>query len=214
VLAGYGFALPVMIATSTISKRSMSMRQLALGCVFASSLLAAAVMPAGAADNYVIDSVHSGVTFKIKHFDLAWIPGRFNEFGGSFLIDDDPAKCVFQLDVKTTSIDTNNPQRNDHLRSPDFFDAKQFPAITFKSTGVKSIKGGYEVTGDLKMHGVTKPISFSLLGGGKAEFQGPRTGFTTDLTLKLSDFGIGTKFGKMLSDDVHVTVSFEGMKKK
>src|SRR5215831_11715647 len=101
-----------------------------------------------AADNYTVDSVHSGVTFKVKHFDLAWIPGRFNDFSGNFTIDTaDPSKSAFNMTINATSIDTNNPQRNDHLRSPDFFNVKQFPTITFKSTAVKAMpeKGGYQV---------------------------------------------------------------------
>jgi polyisoprenoid-binding protein YceI len=184
-----------------------------LGPVFTGILCLAftAASPARAADNYTVDSVHSGVTFKILHFGLAWLPGRFNEFSGNFTIDAaDPSKCSFALDIKATSVDTNNQKRNDHLRSPDFFNVKQFPNITFKSTAVKAIKGGYEVKGNLNMHGVTKPVTFAMVGGGSAQ-NGMRTGFSTELTLKRSDFGI-TTFPDMLSDEVHVAVAFEGTK--
>jgi len=189
-----------------------------LGSIIAGILvwLFGAAAPALAADDYVVDSVHSGVTFKIKHFELAWIPGRFNDFSGTFSIDAaDPGKCTFSLDIKAESVDTNNEKRNAHLRTPDFFNVKQFPMITFKSTAVKAIKGGYEVTGNLNMHGVTKSVTFPLLGGGKAEFPPgmPRTGFSTELILKRTDFGI-TSFPQMLGDDVHVAVSFEGTKNK
>jgi polyisoprenoid-binding protein YceI len=193
-------------------KGSLSMCKRVMGSVIAGILCLAfaAASPAGAADNYSVDRVHSGVTFKIKHFDLAWLPGRFNEFSGNFTIDPaDASKCSFALDIKATSVDTNEQKRNDHLRSPDFFNVKQFPNITFKSTSVKAIKGGYEVTGDLNMHGVTKPVTFALVGGGA----GPkgRTGFSTELSLKRSEFGI-TGFPDMLSDEVHVAVAFEGTK--
>jgi polyisoprenoid-binding protein YceI len=169
---------------------------------------------ARAADNFGVDSVHSGVYFKIKHLDLAYVFGRFNEFSGSFAVDkDDPAKCSFNLDIKTNSVDTGTKARDDHLRSPDFFNVKQFPAMTFKSTAVKAIKGGYEVTGDLTMHGVTKPLTFNLMGGGISDTKGQkRTGFWTELILKRADFGI-TTFDTMLSNDVHVAVSIEGTKK-
>src|SRR5262249_12086095 len=146
------------------------------------------------------------------------IPGRFNQLSGDFSIDpDDPNKCSFTMNINTESVDTNNPKRDAHLRSPDFFNAKQFPVISFKSTGVKAVANGYEVTGDLTMHGVTKPISVVLTGGRKAEFPPgvPRTGFSTDLTLKRSDFGVGAeKFAGALGDDVSIAVSFEGTKKK
>jgi len=168
-----------------------------------------------AADDYVIDAVHSGVTFQIKHLDLSYIHGRFDKFSGSFTLDSsDPAKSSFKMNIRTESIDTNNAQRDTHLRSPDFFNAKQFPAITFTSTSVKPIEGGYEVTGDLNMHGETKPVTFSLKGGRTAQFQGAqRTGFSTELMLKRSEFGVGKPM-PALGDDVQISISFEGAKKR
>src|SRR5262249_10177648 len=97
---------------------------------------------------------------------------------------------------------------------PDFFNVKQFPTISFKSTAVKAGKDGYEVTGDLTMHGVTKPVTFALVGGRSAQFPKgvQRTGFSTEFVLKRADFGID-KFGEALGEDVPVAVSFEGTKK-
>jgi polyisoprenoid-binding protein YceI len=170
-----------------------------------------------AADNYGIDPMHSGVNFKIQHIGLSWIYGRFNSYSGTFSIDpEDAGKCTFELKINTESIDTNNKQRDGHLRSPDFFNVKQFPAITFESTGVKAIKDGFEVTGNLTMHGVTKPVTFALVGGKKAQFMGAqRTGFSTELVIKRSEFEVGNpKFGNALGEDVHVAISFEGAQKK
>jgi polyisoprenoid-binding protein YceI len=177
-------------------------------------LAVVAAAPVRAADEYAIDPVHSGVTFKISHLGLSWVHGRFNDFSGAFTIDPDAGKCAFALNIKTESVDTANAKRDEHLRSPDFFNAKQFPAITFQSTAVKAVKDGYEVTGDLTLHGVTKSITFPLLGGRSAEFPKgvQRTGYTTDLVLKRGDFGID-KFGQALGDEVHVSISFEGTKK-
>jgi polyisoprenoid-binding protein YceI len=189
---------------------------------FFSAVLAALVLsvpgaaPARAADDYVIDGMHSGVTFKISHLGLSWIYGRFDGFSGDFTIDpDDPGKSTFALTIKAETIDTNNAKRDEHLRSPDFFNVKQFPALAFKSTAIKPAQGGgYEVTGDLTMHGVTKPVTFTLVGGRQAEFPKgvQRTGFSTDLTIKRSEFGID-KFPEMLGDDISVSISFEGAKK-
>jgi polyisoprenoid-binding protein YceI len=191
------------------------MRQRFLVTGLAVVLVAAAAAPARAADDYAIDGAHSSVTFKIQHLGLSWVHGRFDDFSGGFTLDaDDAGKSLFGLTIKTDSIDTNNKQRDDHLRSPDFFNVKQFANISFKSTAVKAIKDGYEVTGDLTLHGVTKAVTFKLTGGKKAEFPKnvQRTGFSTDLTIKRSDFGMD-KFAEALSDDVVIAISFEGTKK-
>jgi len=180
--------------------------------------LAGAAAPLQAAENYSIDPMHSGVNFKISHIGLSWVHGRFNNYAGTFTIDpEDAGKCSFELKINAETIDTNNSKRDAHLRSPDFFNAKQFPAITFESTGVKAIKDGYEVTGNLTMHGATKPVTFALLGGKTAEFPPgvPRTGYSTELILKRSEFGVGKEqFANALGEDVHVAISFEGTAKK
>jgi polyisoprenoid-binding protein YceI len=166
------------------------------------------------ADNYAVDGMHSGVNFKVSHLGLAWVYGRFNEFSGTFTLDADAAKCGFSLAIKTESIDTNNTKRDDHLRSPDFFNAKQFPALTFKSTTVEAAKDGYKVTGDLTLHGVTRPVTFNLVGGRKAEFPKgmQRTGFSTELAIKRSEFGMD-KAVDAIGDEVHIAISLEGVKK-
>ena len=168
------------------------------------------------ADDYTIDAVHSGVSFQISHVGLAYIHGRFDDFSGNFTIDtSDPTKSAFSLSIKSESVDTNNSKRDDHLRSPDFFNAKQFPTISFTSTSVKPIEGGYEVTGDLTIHGATKPVTFSLKGGSSAEFPKgvSRTGFSTSqIVVKRSDFGVGKPM-PVLGDEVYVSISFEGTKK-
>jgi polyisoprenoid-binding protein YceI len=186
-----------------------------VGPAIALCVLLGAAVPARAADEYAIDTMHAGVNFKISHLGLSWIHGRFNEFSGGFALDPtDPTKCSFNLTIKAESIDTANAKRDDHLRSGDFFNVKQFPTITFKSTSVKAAKDGYEVTGDFTLHGVTKPITFTLTGGRKAEFPKgmQRTGFSTELTLKRADFGMD-KFGGALGEEVYIAVSFEGVKK-
>jgi polyisoprenoid-binding protein YceI len=164
------------------------------------------------ADDYVIDAAHAGITFKVSHLGLSWIQGRFNNFSGKFTIDSsDPAKSSFTLNIKPDSVDTNNSQRDGHLKSPDFFNVKQFPALSFTSTAVKPIEGGLEVTGDLTMHGETKPVTFSLKGGNKAEFPKgvQRTGYSTALVIKRSDFGVGKPM-PILGDEVYASISFEG----
>ncbi len=167
------------------------------------------------ADDYGIDPIHSSVYFKISHAGVAYVYGRFNKFTGDCAVDPtDPGKCAFNMNIATESVDTNNAGRDTHLRSPDFFNAKQFPAITFKSTAVKKVGAdGYEVTGDMTLHGVTKPVTFTLTGGKIVALQGKtRTGFSTEFTIKRSDFGMKGG-GGFLGDEVMVAVSFECVKK-
>jgi polyisoprenoid-binding protein YceI len=176
--------------------------------------LAIAVAPA-AADNYSIDPMHTSAYFKIGHLGLSWVYGRFNDVVGDFVIDAaDPAKSTFTLTIKTESVDTGNAKRDVHLRSPDFFNAKEFPLITFKTTGAKAVAGGYDVTGDLTMHGVTKSITVPLRGGRTAEFPkgAQRTGFTAELVLRRGDFGMDRLVGPV-GEEVYVALSFEGVKK-
>lgn len=169
-------------------------------------------LPASAAENYALDSAHTSVSFKVQHIGISWTHGRFNEVSGAFTLDE--AKSSFTVTIKAESVDTGNGMRDTHLRGPDFFNVKQFPTITFKSTEVRPIKDGYDVTGELTLHGVTKPASITLKGGKKAEFPKgvQRIGFSTDFSLKRSDFGMD-KLAPAVGDEVLVEVSFEGVKK-
>ena len=178
------------------------------------AILSAATIARGA-DEYTLDPMHSGVNFKISHLGLSWIHGRFDEISGHFTIDpQDPGSSSFEMTINAESVDTNNKKRDDHLRSPDFFNAKQFPTMTFKSTSVRPSKDGYDVTGDFTMHGVTRPVKFQLVGGRTKDFPKGvhRTGFSAEIVLKQSEFGM-TKFAQALGDNVYTEVSFEGTKK-
>ncbi len=178
-----------------------------------STLLGLGMVATG--DDYTIDSAHSGVNFKISHSDLNWIYGRFNSFSGEFAIDSsDPSKSSFAMKIKPESVDTNNAARDGHLRSPDFFNTKQFPSMSFTSTSVKPIEGGFEVTGEFTLHGQTKPVTFSLKGGKTVSMKGmQKTGYTAEFPIKRSEFGVG-KPSPMLGDDVWVSISFQGVKKR
>lgn len=169
----------------------------------------------GQATDYKLDPSHTAVTFKISHLGLSWTYGRFKDVAGEFSAEQgDPSKASFRLAIKTESLDTDNTQRDNHLKSPDFLNAKQFPVISFQSTAVKSIENGYEVTGDFTMHGIVKPLTFKLVGGRTAEFPKgvQRTGFSTELAIRRSEFGI-ERFREAVGDEVYISVSFEGTKK-
>ena len=181
--------------------------------------LFAAVLALGsearAADNYKADPVHSSVLFRSKHANTGHVWGRFNEFGGTFTLDDaDPAKASFNIEVKAASVDTNQAKRDEHLRSPDFLNAKQYPTITFKSTAAK--KGAadktLEVTGDLTLHGVTKPVTATIELIGKGEFPPgtQRAGFEATFAVKKSEFGFKNMPG--VDDEIRLVVAIEGVK--
>ena len=194
-----------------------AIKKFSLAAAILAGLGTSSLAPAArAAETYAVDPVHSSISFGISHAGISDIHGRFNDFSGTFVIDkDDPSKSSFALDIKVASVDTNNAKRDEHLRAPDYFNAKQFPSLSFKSTKVKATDAGYEVTGDLTLHGVTKPVTLTLKGGHKVvEFPKgtPRIGVTSSVTIKRSEFDMKTELGA-LGDDVHIIVGLEAEKK-
>ena len=176
-------------------------------------LVALCTAVAQAADNYKVDPVHSTIVFRIKHVNISWFYGRFTGPEGT-VVDDaaDPTKTSFDVQVKVANVDTANPKRDDHLKSPDFFSAKEFPTIAFKSTSVKKAGDKLEVSGDLTIHGQTKPITVTLERVGAADTKmGSRVGYAGEFTIKRSDFGM-SKFLEMLGDDVMIRVGLEAVK--
>jgi len=176
------------------------------------SLAMAAGLPASGAEEYAIDPAHTAVVFRIEHGGFSWTYGRFNDVSGSFAVDPArPEDSRFEFAIKADSLDTGNAKREGHLKSPDFFNAKQFPAITFKSTSVSKAADGLKVAGDLTLHGVTKPVSFVLKGGKTGEFPPNvhRTGYSTELAVNRSEFGMD-KMIPDVGDRVEILVSFEG----
>jgi polyisoprenoid-binding protein YceI len=168
-----------------------------------------------AADAFQVDTVHSTVQFRVKHMNVSYAYGRFNDVSGKFLLDEaDPAKSVFDLSIKADSIDTANTKRDMHLKNTDFFNAKQFPTITFKSKTVTKVGTAYDVVGDLNLHGVTKPVTFRLTstGTGKGMAGGTLAGVEASTIIKRSDFGMTFMVGPV-GDEVTVTVALEGSRK-
>ena len=167
---------------------------------------------ARAADVYQYDGVHSSISFKARHLGISWIHGRFNEAAGTFAIDrESPANSKFEMTIQVASVDTANQKRDEHLLEADYFDVKKYPTMTFKSTSVKPIAGGYEVTGDFTMHGTTKPITFKLIGGEEKEWKGTkRVPFSTELTLKRSDFNFDPSAIGPIGDEAVIMIDMEG----
>jgi polyisoprenoid-binding protein YceI len=168
--------------------------------------------PVDPSGTYTIDPVHSTVIFKCKHVDTSWAFGRFDDVTGTVTYDAaKPENSKVEITIKTDSVNTNAKKRDDHLKSPDFLDAKQFPTATFKSKSVAK-KGDkmFAVTGDLMLHGVTKSVTIDmeLVGANNVPQMGKVIGFFGTLTLKRGDYGVDYGQG-MLGEDVMLTLSIE-----
>jgi polyisoprenoid-binding protein YceI len=181
--------------------------------LFTAGVLGAGSIPPRNADAYQVDSVHSSMVFRVKHMGTSNFYGRFNSITGSFTLDNDAAKNSFTVQIPTDNVDTANAKRDQHLKGPDFFNAKQFPTITFKSTEVKKAgDSSFDVTGDLSLHGVTKSVTAKVTKTGSGSFQRRQiAGVEAVLDIKRSDFGMNLML-EALGDDIHIIVSLEGIK--
>jgi polyisoprenoid-binding protein YceI len=176
------------------------------------ALLAAA--SAVSAADYDVDPVHTEVIFKVNHFGVSNFLGRFNETTGKIVWDEaDPSKSSVKYEIKAESIDTNFAKRDQHLKSPDFLDTKQFATLSFVSKSVKKAGDGYVVDGDLTIHGVTKPMQVAVQKTGEAKDPtgAERIGFWSTFSIKRSDFGMSNMVGPV-GDAIEITIASEGVK--
>ncbi len=168
------------------------------------------------AADYQIDPVHSMLIYRIKHLQSSYSYGRFNNPTGTFSFDASaPEKSTFELSVPVNNLDTANEKRDAHLKSPDFFNAKQYPTISFKSRSVKKTGDDkLEVTGDLSLHGVTKSVvvPLTIVGTSKGMGGETRTGFEGNVQIKRSDFDM-KGLPDAVGDDVTLIFSLEGIQK-
>jgi polyisoprenoid-binding protein YceI len=166
------------------------------------------------APRFAIDTGHSTVMFKVQHLGLSNFYGVFNEFAGEVVHDEsDPANSSIELVVQAESVDSRSGDRDKHLRNPDFFNAREFPEITFKSTSITAAGDGYEVTGDLTLRGVTKEITAQaeVVGAGETPFGDYRMGFEARFTIDADDFEMAyrRKMPDALGKDIEMLVSLE-----
>jgi len=168
-----------------------------------------------AAETYNVDTDHTYVMFRVKHLGVGYSYGRFNGPTGKFAFDEStPSNCSIEMQVNANDIDTNVDKRDNHLKSADFFNAAEHPAISFKSTSVKKNSDNtYEVTGDLTLLGKTRPITMKAndTGAGKDPWGKYRRGFETTFTIKRSEYGMNFMLNGV-SDEVDITVSVEGIR--
>ncbi len=173
-------------------------------------------LAAAAPVTYKVDPAHSAVSFTIRHF-VSNVPGRFGDFSGSIKYDkQNPSASSVEFTVQAGSIDTDNADRDNHLKSPDFFDAAKFPTLTFTSTKVAAKDADtLDVTGNMTIHGVTKQVTIpvEILGTVQTP-RGEKAGFETAFTLNRKEYGIVWNRvldagGTILGEDVKVTIAIE-----
>jgi polyisoprenoid-binding protein YceI len=197
-------------------------RTFLLALFLAVPVLAQQQAAAPAAESWTIDKAHSSAQFKVRHL-MANVTGRFKDFDAVINLDRaKPAGSSIEFTIQAASVDTNNNNRDEHLRTPDFFDVAKHPAISFKSTAIKErSKDLYDVTGDFTMHGVTKRITIPVqfLGFGRGPGGSEKAGFEINTTINRKDYGVIwnrnlDEGGVLLGDDVKVTINLELNKKK
>jgi polyisoprenoid-binding protein YceI len=168
---------------------------------------------AARADTFKIDPIESSIIFSVKFLGVDFY-GRFNDVSGKVVLDKtDPSKSSVELTIPVQSLDTHHAKRDQDLKGPDFFNAKQFPTIVFKSKSVEGSGNDYRVAGELLLHGVTKPLTLEMKTVNEAKgMQGEiRRGGETRFTIKRSDFGMNYMQGP-LGDEVNLIVSLAGIK--
>lgn len=172
-----------------------------------------------ATTTYTIDKAHSEATFQVRHL-LTKVRGRFSDFEGIIQYDPhQPDRSSVTATIQAASIDTNEADRDKHLRSADFFGVDQFPTLTFRSTRVtKKGNDTFDVAGDLTIHGVTKPVTLnvSFLGQAKDPWGHERLGFEAETTINRKDFGLTWNAaletgGFLVGDDVKITLSVQAL---
>ncbi|MES2663416.1 MAG: YceI family protein [Pseudomonadota bacterium] len=170
-------------------------------------------------ETYVLDTKgsHAFIQFKIQHLGYSWLLGQFNEFDGQFILDEDKIEnSSVQVDIKTTSVDSNHAERDKHLRGEDFLNTEKFPTAKFVSSRVEKIdsKKG-KIHGNLTLNGVTKPVVLetNYIGGGKDPWGAYRQGFEATTQFKLKDYNIDYDLGPA-SQIVRIYISAEGIRQK
>ena len=195
-------------------------RTLAVGGALVAGATLMALRPATPAfelepGTFEVDPGHSSVVFSIVHQGVSPAYGRFNKVAGVFVFGDSLEPSSVRIEIDAASVDTNSKDRDDHLRSPDFFNVKQYPEVVFESTSIKA-KGDdeYDVAGKLSFHGVTKDVTvpMTMLGSGDKGRSGYLAGFAGEFTINRSDFGITTYPGA-LGEEVRILLGIEGRKK-
>ena len=170
---------------------------------------------------YRIDKAHSEAVFQVRHL-LIKVRGRFSDFEGEIVYDEqNPERSSVNVTIQAASVDTNERDRDTHLRSADFFDVEKFPTLTFKSARVtRKGSDSFDVAGDLTIHGVTRPVALSatFLGKARDPWGNERIAFEAETTINRKDFGLLWNAaletgGFLVGDEVKISLSVQALPK-
>ena len=169
---------------------------------------------AGNRTTWTIDPSHSTIEFVAKHMMITTVKGRFAHFAGTIVADEDNlADSTVEVTMQAASLDTRSEQRDTHLRSPDFLDVDTYPEVTFRSTRISGTKESFELTGDLTIRGVTRPITLDVTfeGEGKDPWGGTRASFSAKGKFDRRDFGLTWNValetgGILVSNEVKINI--------
>ncbi len=183
-------------------------------------LLAVPLTSASAADEYALDAAHTSIEFSVRHMVISNVKGSFSDVSGVILYDEkDITKSSVDVTIKVASINTNNEKRDEHLRSPDFFDAEKYPDITFKSSKIEKTKEGLVMTGTLTIRGISKEVTmpFELTDKITDPWGSVRFGAETKLKINRQDFKVSWNKvldagGVLVGDEVKIEISLEAIK--
>jgi polyisoprenoid-binding protein YceI len=179
-------------------------------------------IPGFIAGTWEIDPVHSEVSFVVRHMVVSKVRGRFDRFSGTIVTSEELANSSVNVTIDASSINTNEPNRDNHVRSADFLDVENFPEITFRSTAVRFESGAFSVDGELTIRGTTRPVTLDVEVNGFTPdpYGGTRTGFSATTEIDRQDFGVsyngpipGANNAMVLSDRVSLTLEVEAVLK-
>jgi len=180
-------------------------------------------IPGYVAGTWTIDPVHSEVSFVVRHMMVSKVRGRFDKFEGTIITAPDPLQSSVTATVDLSSVNTGEPNRDNHIRSADFFEVESHPEMTFRSTGVRPDGDNFLLDGDLTIRGTTKPVTLKLEvnGFGPDAYGGTRAGFSATGVINRHDFGVsfngpipGVPGGVAVSEKVTINIEAEGVLNK
>jgi polyisoprenoid-binding protein YceI len=176
-------------------------------------------IPGYEAATWTIDPVHSEVGFSVRHMMVSKVRGRFTRFSGQIVTAEDPTQSSVTAEIDLSSINTGQEQRDEHIKSADFFEVETYPTMTYSSTGIKVEDGEYVLEGELTLKGVTRtvPLKLELQGFGPDAFGGYRAGFTATGEINRRDFNVSfnapmANGGVVVSDKIQLHLEIEAVK--
>ena len=176
-------------------------------------------IPGYVAAAWTIDPVHSEVGFSVRHMMVSKVRGRFTSFSGQIVTTEDPTQSSVTAEIDLGSISTGHEQRDEHIKSADFFEVETYPTMTYSSTGIKVEDGEYVLYGDLTLKGVTRtvPLTLELHGFATDPHGGYRAGFTATGEINRRDFNINTNVpmangGVVVADKIQLHLEIEAVK--